>query len=755
MKMRENITNLLVFFIVVGMVIGTGCITDKEEPKETKVPATKITNLILNGGFEEENGTTPSYWSIPEPPPSKLRLYWDSSVSHNGKASISILNTNASYEKYIFWEQTITEFPVEEKLVLSGFIKTEEMSKGSIAAFAFSLEGTDAIGGITPLTDLFVGTHDWTEVKTESFIPLGVEKIHIYAYIRGTGQAWFDDLQLAASEESSTFQEGTNLLQNSGFEEITGGIPFPWLHQPGYTTEWNSHGAMLSLDKNVYYEGQTSISITNTNATSDFPFSWGQSIDSFPVNKKLIIHGQIKTEDVSKDGVVAICVRAEGEELEVVEFATTPQTDLFAGTHNWTEVKTSLVAPEEAKVILVMPFLSGTGKVWFDDIQLIVGEEAESEASSKRMTGPGIAYAQGRFQITAQEDAENPKIAFPLPLAFEDQVPIYFEIQTDPEDALKETVIKKRDEHNWIAELTFNSLNEGEFVDIAWNGYVFTKEHDYSHLSENLEIPEKDELPPELLPWLASTKCVQVDNAEIQEKAKEIRGESTSLMEIVQKTADFLQTGIVQGEFHSFDAVEALHHGGSCTSFANLAAALLRANGIPTRILAVYPTWSSDLQTHYIVEFYVPGYGWVWYESTLNKIPWDSYGDIVVAAVSSEDENRSAKGERWTGGSGVPWLSLTENLSNAQIEFLGMVNPDNNSDHYAGPVKVFDEPQEKIEEAFSITQSVWNVYLSLRVEDEEVPQEALALQREAVECERIEDYIEKMEEAERIYEEKE
>ena len=316
-------------------------------------------------------------------------------------------------------------------------------------------------------------------------------------------------------------------------------------------------------------------------------------------------------------------MRAEDGECDFVGFATTQDDYEFKGTHNWTEVKTSVVVPPEAKVIRVMAFLVGAGQVWFDDIQLIVGEEAEPEPLpqfSRGMEGPGIAHAQGHFQITTQQDADTPKIAFPIPLTFEDQVPIYFEIHTQPEDALKETVIKKRDAYNWIAELTFNSLKKGETIEIAWDGYVFIRDHDYSQLPENVELPKENELPKEILPWLASTACVQVDNPEIQEKAREIRGESTNIIDIAQKTANFLETGITRGEFRSLDAVEALHKGGSCTSFANLAAALLRANGIPTRILAVYPTWSPSLQTHYIVEFYMPDYGWVRFESTLDKI---------------------------------------------------------------------------------------------------------------------------------------
>jgi len=98
------------------------------------------------------------------------------------------------------------------------------------------------------------------------------------------------------------------------------------------------------------------------------------------------------------------------------------------------------------------------------------------------------------------------------------------------------------------------------------------------------------------------------------------------------------------------DAVTALTHRGSCTSNANLVAALFRASGVPARVLAVYPTNGQPLQTHYIVEYFVPGYGWVWAESSIARTPWEPYKEVVVNVVYPEDEDRSFA----QGGAGRP-----------------------------------------------------------------------------------------------------
>ncbi len=534
------------------------------------------------------------------------------------------------------------------------------------------------------------------------------------------------------------WEEDTNLLENSGFEEGSGNMPSSW---SGYAPS----GAELSWDKSVSHQGQSSIYIINVDETNQNPIIWRQHISAFPAKRELMLTGYIKTQDLCSTGVAAICVRVMNTEDELIGFATTQQIDGFEGTHDWTEVNTIVVASEEAVEVQVLAFMVGTGHVWFDDIYLVVGKEAESFSFRGGMEGPGIAHAYGRFQIMAHGDISSPQIAFPIPLAFADQVPIYFEIRSQPENVLKDVVFTQRDEYNWIAELTFCALDARDCVDVEWDCYVLIREHDYSDLPEYVELPSKEELPEDVLHWLESTVCVQVENAEIQEKAKDIRGESTNLMEIARKTAEFLGT-IEQGHCRSLDAVEALHEGGSCTSYANLAAALLRANGIPTRILAVYPTWAPSLVTHYIVEFYVPEYGWVRFESTLGKIPWKPYRDVVVAVVTPEDENKSFEEGRWAAR-GVPWLSLTENFTDPSLYYEGTLDEEIGCDHGAESVILFEK---KVEEAFTLTWSVWNAYLESKIQGKEISQ-AVTAQKAAANSSTIDAYTQQMNKARTFY----
>ena len=115
-----------------------------------------------------------------------------------------------------------------------------------------------------------------------------------------------------------------------------------------------------------------------------------------------------------------------------------------------------------------------------------------------------------------------------------------------------------------------------------------------------------------------------------------------------------------KGRVDNLTALEALDKQGSCTSCANLVAALLRGTGIPARVLAGYPLWSGPLQTHYIVEAYVPDYGWLPVESTMCQSPWPNHQQVNVSIVPIEHEAKAKAKMRSGVAGGVPYLTLTE-----------------------------------------------------------------------------------------------
>jgi len=330
------------------------------------------------------------------------------------------------------------------------------------------------------------------------------------------------------------------------------------------------------------------------------------------------------------------------------------------------------------------------------------------------MAGPGIARAEGRFRIIAERSVLTPRLLIPLPLHFEDQVPLTFTLSVDPDHALQQVEWVSRDAHNWAVELTLQPMERGDAVRITWASDLLVRDHDYSALPGQAAIPAPDALPADVQPWLEATAGVQANHPEIEAVAAQLRGDGEA-MGLARRVADFTANQPF-GDFQSLDALEALREGGSCTSMANLAAALLRANGIPARVLAIYPTDGEWYQTHYIVEFYLPEAGWVWMESTVGQIPWPPYAGVVVALATPEDENRAFEANRWVIP-GAPWGSLTENLTGDLSLWSEGEMPDN-CDHAAHTVHIFTD-SNRMEQAFSLAEQVWQTELQLRLAGEE------------------------------------
>lgn len=141
---------------------------------------------------------------------------------------------------------------------------------------------------------------------------------------------------------------------------------------------------------------------------------------------------------------------------------------------------------------------------------------------------------------------------------------------------------------------------------------------------------------------LSSTKNIQVEESEIQALSNEITKDCQSDYEKVLKIHDWVAENIYYdydafyaGEYGEQDALNVLHSKrGVCEGYANLFAALVRAQNIPCRVQAGFalgtgtkPTWSDEnmneaKSNHAWNEAYVDG-RWM-----LIDVTWDSTNEI-------------------------------------------------------------------------------------------------------------------------------
>jgi hypothetical protein len=304
-------------------------------------------------------------------------------------------------------------------------------------------------------------------------------------------------------------------------------------------------------------------------------------------------------------------------------------------------------------------------------------------------------------------------VLIPLPLTYRDQAPLSYELQVTPPSSAAAVEIVRDGTHNSILKVKLAAGRRGS-VKIAFRSIVLIGPSDFTTVPK--EAPMAKEWPKEVAPWLAATWCADADHERIQALTADIRAETSDVLEAIRRVRSLMGTILrsAKGRSDSLTAVESLDNRGSCTSCANLVAALLRASGVPARIVASYPSWSGPLQTHYIVEAYVPGYGWYPIESTLGQAPWPNTQQAQVAIIPPQHEAEACAGPRVGVAGGVPYLSLTELPGNDGSCFaVGAIKDAMGCDHHCRALTTMEGTGDQWNRAAAAATTRWNAWLDL------------------------------------------
>jgi hypothetical protein len=393
---------------------------------------------------------------------------------------------------------------------------------------------------------------------------------------------------------------------------------------------------------------------------------------------------------------------------------------------------------EDAQSINVGMFLRGDGQAWLDDVSLeIVDKDTEVTGTTGGMSfaniDPGLLEITGAMELKQKpslvsrmaeklglatkkaddEQVKNATVLIPLPLAYRQQVPVTYELAVDPPGAARSVTIYQDTPYNYVAKVSVALGGKRDKVGIKFCSLVLVGPSSFSDVPDRVEIPEK--WSEQCQPWLKSTWCVNSQHEKIKALSKEICDDADDVMTIiagVQKRAGTVFSN-AQGWARDLTAVEALTGRGSCTSNANLVAALLRASNIPARIIAGYPSWIGPLQTHYIVEAYVPQFGWYPIESSLLKSPWPNEYQVNVAIIPPKYESKELAGGRPQAASGVPYLSLTE-MPDAPSGIIvnGTIDPDRNCDHQCKMARKFPTDDGQWASVLDTANSRWRKWLA-------------------------------------------
>jgi len=399
-------------------------------------------------------------------------------------------------------------------------------------------------------------------------------------------------------------------------------------------------------------------------------------------------------------------------------------------------------------LILGIFLISG---LWFEmrshEIRGLVIEDIEKYKSNidniiEEKSPPTKVYlrkAIGNLEVIGMSTTDTYEVYFHIPVPFNEQIPILIEVES-PE------LIDYRFLHlNPPNVIIAARMNQAPSAPLNWTAWVFVRENTYSDLPSFVPLPSLEQLPDSVKKWLVATDCAQINDVLVQQTADSICDTTTNLMKLADDICDFCQQ--IPGQLphypYAFDAVYTLKWGNSCTGHAHAGAALFRANGIPARTLLNIPTWFGFCDMHWIIDYYVPAYGWVRMETVLGQNPCLPETEVVTFACNPEDE--------------FPMFfpCAIDGCWHTSDPVFGMWQPDWGGAHRAYNILTIPGSTEEIEYAHSLTDSVFNYYsnyfgINLTLAQQSLLETALDYQASAlvnIQAGNLGGYIEDMQQA--------
>ena len=208
-------------------------------------------------------------------------------------------------------------------------------------------------------------------------------------------------LTMPAGAQTRTRQ---NLADILGFENgQPGAFPAGWTGTPANT---------IVIDDKVFHGGKYSARIERTASSSSTFSTLTTGIPLDFLGKTIEWRGFLKTENVSD--AVAIWLREDGDTPNLA-FATT-QTLGVKGTTDWKEYSITLPVATGAKQLAFGVLLIGTGKVWADDLRLLVDGRPVAEGPPLETLPPVFASDRefdggSRINLKALTDTQVQNLA--------------------------------------------------------------------------------------------------------------------------------------------------------------------------------------------------------------------------------------------------------------------------------------------------------------------------------------------------------
>jgi transglutaminase-like putative cysteine protease len=375
-------------------------------------------------------------------------------------------------------------------------------------------------------------------------------------------------------------------------------------------------------------------------------------------------------------------------------------------TYKWTREGSSAVLSSHAELWLASPRLEDTGRYTVEVANAWGNAVASGYLKVNLRESPTSALylqrAEGHLKVVGRSSTETYEAYFLVPIAFEDQAPILLTVESPA--LIDYRFVRLTPPNVLVAAHLLQAAQSNDETPLTWKSWVLTRENYFSDRPLDALIPQWQDLLEDVRPWLQPTDCAQIDDPYVAAYASAVAGTTTSLMTLADNIAAACDS--IPGfssPMHSpmgLDAYYALNWGSSCTGHAHAGAAFFRANGVPARSLLVMPLWyTQTFDMHWIVDYYVPGYGWINVETTHGQHPAPSQDAIVIMACNPEDEFPVFYPDAIEG----PW--------HTSDPALGVRNPRWGGAHTDFSEANFSASARDAEVAVSLTQDVFSAHV--------------------------------------------
>jgi len=161
-------------------------------------------NLLSNGGFEEGDGSVPSFWKRP----GRGKWQWARGISREGERSVMVQDAPSGQPST--WEVSASCCPFE-RYSLSAYVRTQDVLPNGLprgaCLFVTFFSGERRLA--TSLqSEAVAGTSDWTRLALDFTVPEGATRMRIGVGMSFSGgKAWFDSVKLHRTGSKGSEEE--------------------------------------------------------------------------------------------------------------------------------------------------------------------------------------------------------------------------------------------------------------------------------------------------------------------------------------------------------------------------------------------------------------------------------------------------------------------------------------------------------------------------------------------------------------------